>query len=230
MQSAHPGYPACCGNGRPVVSAHPPSGRPASVVAPPDPAPPPMAEPPAPPVELPPAPDMLPAVAPPDPVAVEPAPVSVELEPEAPLPCAPPSLPCPHPAIEATRSPIDALDNHSTATQFMLPPNGRRWTVSSSVFANRARAPRSNTTAADFRCQIDHRSRHTATQPDRTGGFLASAKQGWRGVAADFVPQRDSDGLAVTCVGSAPFLPIVICRCQDRRSNIRRATAPARFG
>src|SRR6266542_1875764 len=82
-----------------------------------------------------------------------------------------------------------------------------------------------STTAADFRCQIDRRSRHTATQPDRTGGFLAPAKQGWRGVAADFVPQRDSDGLAVTCVGSAPFLPIAICRCQDRRSNVRPSFA-----
>src|SRR3954447_19845415 len=30
---------------------------------------------------------------------------------------------------------------------------------------------RSSTTAADSYCQIDHRSRHTATQPDRTGTF-----------------------------------------------------------
>src|SRR5713101_207263 len=34
------------------------------------------------------------------------------------------------------------------------------------------------------RYQIDHRSRHTATQPDRTGKFLASAERGWRGEAA----------------------------------------------
>ena len=71
--------------------------------------------------------------------------------------------------------------------------------------------------------RIDHRSRHTATQADRTGDFVG-AKRDWPGVAARLLTWANCDGLAVFYVGSPPDLLIVICRrpwevpdggCQD---------------
>ena len=88
----------------------------------------------------------------------------------------------------------------------------------------------SSNKAADYRCQIDHRSDHKATQPDRdgvdgvqaldgvhgdlrseakcTGRFLAlrsGAGQAWRLVLREWV---NSDGLAVPRRG---LRSVVIC-------------------
>ncbi len=51
--------------------------------------------------------------------------------------------------------------------------------------------------------------------------FSMLRSEAGRGVAARFVYRGDSDGLAVVCVGSAPNLQIVICRCQDCGSNVK---------
>src|SRR6266511_97823 len=59
--------------------------------------------------------------------------------------------------------------------------------------------------------------------------FSMLRSEAGQGVAARFVYRGDSEGLAVVCVGSAPNLQIVSCRCQDCGSNAKTASRRRRF-
>src|SRR5262245_31804800 len=89
----------------------------------------------------------------------------------------------------AERKVQNATAETSTANSATAALSERRLTARTIPASARRASPRLAILPQTSRYQIDHRSEHTATQPDRTGRFLAPAERGWPGVAAHF----DSD-------------------------------------